>query len=190
MARKSTAQQAAVAPHGTKPSADWRKSFLDHVRRTGEPETFSGIERLPPPGGSRPYILFRFDVDRKKRPLGDMAPCALCSPFHEKCLEGLCAVWYEDEGVVRIIGPECGLGLDGGDLLAVERKAFDRRQRQERAESFLEINIPKIPAWLEAMRSLQPAAAEAQRLHHKMRHDSTDLVKMLRQVRKPGRVVS
>lgn len=107
----------------------------------------------------------------------------MCSPFHEKCLEDLCLVWYEDEGAVRVIGPECGNGLDGGALLNAERKAFDRRQRQSRAETFLENNLPKISEWISALHEFRPALAEAERLHHKFRHDHSAIAKKFRQIK-------
>ena len=184
MIRRSTTLILAQGPHPSRPAADWQTAFLDHVRKTGQPEIFPDIERNPPPEGSRPYILCRFDVDRKKRPERDMAPCAMCSPFHEKCLEGLYLVWYQDEGVVRVIGPECGDGLEGGALLNAERKAFNRRQRQLRAESFLEKNLLKVPAWISTLNDLRPALEEAQRLHHKLRHDHSAIAKVLRQIKK------
>lgn len=183
MSLRSLARPLAKGSHRTKPTDEWQRAFLAHVRNTGQPEIFPDIERYPPPEGSRPYILCRFDVDRKKRPERDMAPCAMCSPFHEKCLEGLCLVWYEDEGVVRVIGPECGNGLDGGALLNAERKAFDRRQRQMRAETFLENNLPRISAWIAALNELRPALAEAERLHHKFRHDYGAIAKKFRHIK-------
>lgn len=183
MSKRSKACPPAIGPHRTKPTDEWQRAFLDHVRNTGQPETFPDIERYPPPEGSRPYILCRFGVDRKKRPERDMAPCAMCSPFHEKCLEDLCLVWYEDEGAVRVIGPECGNGLDGGALLNAERRAFDRRQRQNRAERFLENNLPKIPAWISALHELRPSLAEAERLHRKFRHDHGAIAKKFRQIK-------
>lgn len=183
MARRSTALSSTQGPHPSLPTSDWQTAFLDHVRKTGQPEVFPDIERNPPPEGSRPFILCRFDVDRKKRPERDMAPCAMCSPFHEKCLEGLYLVWYQDEGVVRVIGPECGDGLAGGALLNAERRAFDRRQRQLRAESFLEKNLPKVSSWISALKALRPALGEAQRLHHKLRYDHGAIAKLLRQVK-------
>lgn len=183
MSRRALSPVWAKGPFATKPSDEWQQEFLAHVRKTGQPETFVGIECNPPPEGSRPYILCRFDVDRTKRPDRDMAPCAMCSPYHEKCLENLCLVWYADEAAVRVIGPECGDGLHGGALLNAERKAFERRQRQARAESFLERNLPKMSAWSSALNALKPALAEAKRLHDKLRRDNSEIPKKLRQVK-------
>ena len=183
MRHKATSSGSIRGPHPSKPTNDWQNAFLDHVRKTGQPETFRDLERTSPPEGSRPIILRRFDVAREKRPERDMAPCALCSPFHQKCLEGLYLVWYPDEGVVRVIGPECGDGLDGGELIKAERREFDRRQRQLRAEEFLEKNLPKISIWIGALNGLRPAVSEAQRLHHKLRSDNGAISKLFRQIR-------
>lgn len=183
MVNQSVQRASAFGPHLTLPSEEWLRAFLDHVKQTGRPEDFPGIERNPPPDWSRPYIVHRFDVDRKKRPNRDMAPCAMCSPYSPKCLEDLCVVHYEDEGVIRIIGPDCGSGLAGGDLLKAARKAFDRRQRQQRAEEFLEKNLTKVGAWIEALSQFRPVLVEAERLHRKLRHDNSAIGKKFRQVR-------
>ena len=70
-----------IAIYTTRPSESIILRFLDHVRMTGMPETFPTICRTPPPDGSPPRFLRRIDVDRKLRPDGDLAPCAICSPF-------------------------------------------------------------------------------------------------------------
>ena len=183
MSRRTSPPAWAKGPFTAEPSEEWQQEFLAHVRKTGQPETFPDIERNPSPEGSRPRILCRFGVDRNKRPDRDMVPCAMCSPIHEKCLDDLCLVWYAAEGVVRNIGPECGDGLQGGALLNAERKAFEQRQRQARAESFLEKNLPTTEAWLVALEALRPPLGEAQRLHHKLRHDQSAIAKKFREVK-------
>ena len=93
--REATHQKAATGPYPTPPSQSVIDVFLDHVRRTGQPETFPTIARLPPPPNSTPVILCKFDVDRTKRLHRDMAPCAICSPFKEKCLHDMLLVRQE-----------------------------------------------------------------------------------------------
>jgi hypothetical protein len=184
-------RERPTGPHPVKPSTEWKEQFAEHIRRTGQPETFPSLDWSQPPSWSRPYILRRFDVDRKKRPLRDMAPCTICSPHHPKCLEGMFLVWYQDEGVVRAIGPECGAELAGGHLLVAEKQAFERRERQRRAESYLEENLPKLEAALETLEALRPGLTEAERLHRKLRSDNSLIPKQFRHImKKDGGVLS
>ena len=121
-------------PHRFRPAESVVQLFLEHVRRTAEPETFPTISHSMPRADSRPIFLRRFDVDRKKRPNGDMAPCPICSPNDAKFLNNGYLVWYPDEGVIRAIGPECGDTVFGGDQYA---KALVQRfvRAQRRAET-------------------------------------------------------
>jgi hypothetical protein len=71
----------------------------------------------------------------------------------------------------------------GVALLNAERKAFEQRQRQAGAENFLEKNLPKTEAWLVALAALRSPLGEAQRLHHKLRHDQSAIAKKFREVK-------
>ena len=167
-------------PHRSRPSEDWVSAFLDHVRSTGQPETFEAVDWSIPPSTSEPVILKPFDVDRRKRPKRDMAPCALCSPCHPKCLNGLYLVWYPDEGLVRVVGPQCGRNLEAGRRLVEARIEYDRERKKLRLENFLEANLPNVDRMVEALRAFRPAAAEAARLHAKLKHDCSAIPKRLR----------
>ncbi|MBN1916712.1 MAG: hypothetical protein JW889_02285 [Verrucomicrobia bacterium] len=179
-------ERRSVGPHATRPTDAWVQRFLDHVRQTGQPETFPDLDWSHPPAWSTPFILKNFDVDRKKRPDGDMAPCAICSPRRPKCLKKLYLIYYELEGVVRVIGPECGAQIEGGELFVAELTAFKRRERQQRAEATLEQKLPFVPQMIVALDALRPALTEADRLHRKLRGDNSAIARQFRQLKNQG----
>jgi hypothetical protein len=156
-------------PYRFRPTESVVQIFLEHVRRTAQPETSPTINRSKPRADSRPIYLRRFDVDRAKRPNGDMAPCPICSPNDPKFLNGGYLVWYPDEGVIRAIGPECGDTVFGGDQYAKALVQFNLDERQRRAEDFLERNLVKVLAMHAALEAIRPAAIEAERLYQELR---------------------
>jgi hypothetical protein len=170
----------------SRPSESLVTAFLDHVRRTGSPETFPTICRTKPNAESRPIFLRRFDVDRRKRPNGDMAPCPICSPNDPKFLHEGYFVWYPDEGVIRGIGPECGDTVFGGSLYAEAKDQFDREERERQAVEFLEKNLQKILSMIMALEAIRPAAQEATRLYSDFKRTAPTIHKVLRQVKGAG----
>ena len=171
-----------MGPHTTRPTADFIQSFLEHVRKTAEPETFATIDLSRPPAWSEPYVLTRFSVDRNKRPNKDMARCAVCSPENPKCLNDMYLIWYEREGLIRPVGPDCGDSIENGHMYAQARKAYDERLERQRLENFIERNLPKLPAMHAALLELRPAIVEAERLHNKLRNENEDIPKQLREI--------
>lgn len=181
--QRKLSQSEPKGPHKTRPSDSWIENFLEHVRQTGQPETFRGLDWTFPPAWSPPHILKNFDVSREKRPERDMAPCAICSPAHSKCLNGLYLVYYEKESVVRVIGPDCGAKIEGGDLFIAEQHAFKLRERKARAEAKLERMLPLVPKLIIALQGLRPALTEADRLYRKLRGDNSDIPRHFRQLK-------
>ena len=155
---------------------------MDHVRKTGEPEKFETVDLSRPPGWSEPFALTRFSVDRNKRPNKDMAPCAICSPDNQKCLHRMYLMWYEREGLVRIVGPDCGDNGGNGQMYASAREAYDERLERERLEDFVHHNLAKVPAMLAAFEQLRPAMVEADRLHKRLLDENEDIPKRLRAI--------
>lgn len=177
-------------PYRSRPADDVIARFLQHVRRTGQPETFPTICRVPPPADSPPIFLKPFDVDRSKRPDGDRAPCSICSPYRPKFLHGGFLVWYPLEGVIRAIGPECGDALFGGTQYADGRIACTRREREDAALGFLQTNLPKTLQMVLAMEAIRPAAREVSRLHRKFKTEAPNVQAKLRAVRSGGGALS
>src|SRR5258708_3269815 len=56
------------------------EEFLAHIRQTGQPETFPGLHPGPI-AKTEPFLLLRpFEIHRRKRPKGNLAPCPMCQP--------------------------------------------------------------------------------------------------------------
>lgn len=170
----------------TRPSENLVQAFLEHVRKTGQPETFPTICTTKPIALSVPVFLCRFDIDRKKRPNWDEAPCSICSPNAPKFLHEGYFVWYPDEGVIRAIGPECGDTIFGGNLYAQAKEAFDKEERERQAVAFLERNYLKLPAMLAALQAIRTAAVEAFAIHVQFKKEAPRIHKMLRQIKNAG----
>ena len=180
--REANRSQKQSGPYPTAPSQAVIDAFLDHVRQTGQPETFPTIERQPPPPYSTPVILCKFDVDRSKRPQKDMAPCAICSPFKEKCLHHMLLVYYPDEGVIRAIGSECGERIENGEEYRQAKKNYDLERQRKQAEAYIETNLPRVPRTSYDLKRLERAAREAGRLHARFRSEAGTIIKVLRRV--------
>ena len=131
------------APYRFRPTEDEVARFLDHVRRTGQPETFPTICRTTPSALSRPVFLRKFSVERSRRPDGDEAPCPICSPNDPKYLHDAYLVWYPDEGVIRAIGPECGDSVFGGTAYAEAKGEFEIEERERRPPTSLRRTCPR-----------------------------------------------
>lgn len=116
--------------------------FKEHVRLTGCPETFYRITTSKAVSLDSSEILTGFQIDRKKRPERDEAPCPICSPAAPKFLSGY-LVWFPNELVIRAIGKECGDRIDRGWNRRVQ--SFKLRQQQEQREEFIERELHQVP---------------------------------------------
>jgi hypothetical protein len=56
------------------------QDFLAHVKKTGLPETFPGLHPGSIAKTERFLLLTRFEIDRRRRPAGNLAPCPMCQP--------------------------------------------------------------------------------------------------------------
>jgi hypothetical protein len=174
------------APYRFRPTEDDVARFLDHVRRTGQPETFATLCRSTPSALSRPVFLRQFSVERSRRPDGDEAPCPICSPNDPKYLHDAYLVWYPDEGVIRAIGPECGDSVFGGTAYAEAKGEFEIEERERRATDFIERNLPKVLAMVVALEVIRPAVLEAERLYSEFTGQAPRIHEKLRRVRGAG----
>ncbi|GGX50169.1 hypothetical protein GCM10007385_18190 [Tateyamaria omphalii] len=125
-----------------KPSPNMIASFKDHVRKTGQPETYSLITTKQAFDLDNAEILAEFQVDRKKREDLRAVPCPICSPTSPKYLAGY-LVWFPQERVIRAIGRECGKRIN--EKWDREQYAFKKRQQQEAREEYLEANLHLLP---------------------------------------------
>lgn len=184
------ARLPAPSDFPTRPTDAVIDAFLQHVRDTGEPESFPSITTTKPPPDSRPVFLRRFSIDRKRRRDGEMAPCPICSPASPKYLHEGYLTWYPDEQVIRAIGPECGDTVFGGTQYAEAKAVFDLAERERLAVEFLQRNLPKALSMLVALQALEDAAIEAERLHEQLRKGAPRVHAKLRQMKSAGGAIS
>lgn len=94
------------------PSDDLVARFRAHVRETGSPETFAQISTTKPPqDGAVVPLALKVTIPGKRRTMGRMAPCPICSARTPKWLENGTLIWCEATRAIYCIGPECWQGL-------------------------------------------------------------------------------
>lgn len=141
-----------------------RSSFLEHLRETAQPETYPHLSHTKPPANARFVLVVKdFTVDPRRRPGGEMIPCAACQTL-KKFNTGALA-YYPEEQVLRVIGNRCG------DERRAEADAeYDARTRQRRVEEYLLERLPVLDSVLARALALRPAAEHAQQLSSHLRH--------------------
>ncbi|WP_293386822.1 hypothetical protein [Phenylobacterium sp. RIFCSPHIGHO2_01_FULL_69_31] len=136
-----------------------RTAFLDLVKQTNEPETFPGLAHYPPPTKDAVFLLVvdEFVVDPSKRPDGEFIRCAACAT-RKKFKRGSLA-WYPAEGVLRVVGNDCG------DERRTEAVAdYKRRSTLAVVNDYLDEHLPTVHPDILACEALRPAVRHAQEL--------------------------
>lgn len=183
----AVADESPAKIYTTRPSDNVISAFLEHVRKTGQPETFPTICRTKPEPDSRPVFLRHgIDVDRKLRPEGDAAPCPICSPRAPKYLHNGYLVWFPSESVIRSIGPECGDAFFGGSVFSDALSELALVERERIVVDFLTKNFCKVLHMIVVLEMTRAAAAEAGRLHAQFRKEAPQILKRLRYVKTNG----
>ena len=107
---------------------EWR----EHIRRTGEPDTFRYHCHSKPRTEDPPRIIADgFDVPERFRLSKRLAPCTLCSLHGPKYYRGMLA-WWPEEKALRAIGHECGVRY-WGEAFVQAKRDFSERQEGDRA---------------------------------------------------------
>lgn len=166
--------QTWVAAHAV------RQPFLDHLRETGEPETFPGLAwSKPPPGAPFVLIVRDFTVDVRKRRGGEMIRCAACAT--DKKFATGCLAYYPEEEVIRVVGNNCG------DTRRIEANA-EYKQRTERTATseYLLQSLPQMEDYLASAEGLRPAAEHAQALSNQVRRKAKTFCKAVMNEAKHG----
>lgn len=170
-----------------KPSPNTIASFKDHVRKTGQPETYRLTTVSQAFDLDDAEILAEFQIDRMRRDDLQGAPCPICSPSSPKYLAGY-LVWFPKEHVIRAIGRECGKRIS--DRWAREQYAFKKRQQQQACERFLEGNLHLVPMLLSEY-SIELKRAEAQEaVWMAMRRENPAITQTLRSAMQSGQLTA
>ncbi|HEY3909815.1 MAG TPA: hypothetical protein VGM07_07985 [Stellaceae bacterium] len=155
------------------------EEFLAHIRSTGQPETFPGLHRGPIAKTEPFSLLKRFEIDRRKRPDGDLAPCPMCQP--NKYLRGS-LVYLSDLRAVAAIGHCCA----DKENLAIADREYRERIARDLEDDYLIAHIPLISAYLSVVARVRPAAREAERIYRSFRNAGASFQRPLRLLKKVG----
>jgi hypothetical protein len=118
------------------------------IKEDGRPYMWPGGTYTKPPDGARIEYLGEFDLPEKHQ--YDLAPCPCCSPTAPKYKFKGKIAWFPDEGVIRIIGPECYASRDPeGHAAAYARLQAEERRRRDIA--YLISRLPTIPSVLRTL---------------------------------------
>lgn len=130
----------------TEPDRDTVREIQEWVRDTGLPHEWRGHTHTKPPAdGPPPKYIDEFDVPITGRHVHAVAPCPCCSPLKPKYKRGGKIAWFEEEGVIRLIGPECYRTLNAdGHLFAVAE--MNARRKREQAIRYLSNSLPRLEA--------------------------------------------
>jgi hypothetical protein len=161
----------------TAPTGEFVKTVIEHIKATGQPETFDGLYRGRLPSDAKYRIIWRITIDQKKRPEGDRAPCPMCTP--NRFLSG-CLVWLYELQVVAVIGHCCA------DHAEEAEREFEARELKQQEEDFIWTALPHVPAKIDTLAKLMPAAMEALRIHRRFRRSSPSIQQHLRAIKDRG----
>lgn len=135
--------------------------FLEHVRATGQPETFPQISTTKPPvEGDVEVLAERITINTKLRPDRDWAPCPICSPAKPKYFSDGTLIWCGHTRAIYAIGPRCSTSIWTDDRLQVAKNQFRRSQKEREEAAGLFHHVRRAPAMTSwAAASLDPIRA-------------------------------
>jgi hypothetical protein len=161
------------------PGPDLYKRLLEFIRETPRPENFPGLHPGPIAEDEPFTILGNIDVNKARRPAGDLIPCAMCTP--NRFLSGK-FIFVPALECVTIIGHCCA------DQVNMEHavRVFDAKTQKDREESYLLRALPVVPQKILAIGAIKPVTAEATRVHGKFRREAAHIQKYIRDIKKAG----
>ena len=148
------------------PGVDLGKRFLEHVRTTGTPETFSTISTArPPKTGQLVVLAYPVDINRDRRANKDMAPCPICCPTDPKWLSRGSLIWCEDTQAIYCVGPKCSTTGWAAARLTAAQNAFLQVDREKKAAIDLTSAVALVEARLAWIDAALPAVQHVDQLH-------------------------
>lgn len=155
-----------MTSYASPPGDDLTRAFQEHVQRTGQPETFPSITTSRPPKDGAVVALFHpIRIPRGKRPLGDMAPCPICSPSSPKFLDRGTLIWCEGSLGIYAVGPECSDTLWADGRLNRAVNALRQTSKEKADLSLLTQALTSAPAQLQWIDGHRKAAELVARYH-------------------------
>jgi len=150
---------------------------LLHLKLTGEPETFEAFFRNTIARDARFRIIRDVEIDRRKRPRGDYAPCPMCTT--NKFLRGS-LVYLPEMQCVAVIGNCCA----DKETAADAAREYRARSQQTYQENLLLDRLPQVAAQLERLKGFRESARDATALYRRFRRHAGRIQVQLRTVRK------
>lgn len=175
-------------PHQTfrePPSAVFVQGFLEHVKATGDPESYKGLYLGKIDRDEEFSRRAKFTIDPKKRLSGDWAYCPRCGQ-KDKFLSGDLA-WFPRLMVCAAIGHCCA----GHEAARAAEDEYKARTGKYSRESVLLANLPVHAERLAVLQQLRAPFSSAQGVHRQMIRGAGDLHTILRGLKKSqdGRLI-
>lgn len=133
------------------PTKDVVREIKDFIKATGRPQDWRGHTHTKPPAGARPKYLDEFDVPTFGRKVASVAPCPCCTPNSPKYKRNGKIAWFEDEGLIRLIGPDCFANMNAEGHAEAMRELGARKAR-EKAIRHLSGGLPRLRSILELVK--------------------------------------
>lgn len=135
------------------------KAFIESGH---DPWLWHGHSHTPPPKtGTPPNYVGRFYLTKQQVESKTWAPCPCCSPDHRKFgRDGGLIAYFQDEKVVRLIGPDCfgSLNREGHESAIADLK---RREREKSELEYILRCVGKISQWRSATDDMLKIAKQA-----------------------------
>jgi hypothetical protein len=159
-----------------RPTIHFIDDVLQQLKQHAQPEIIDDLCRDPISKDVGFFILKLVELDGRKRPLGDLAPCPMCTP--NRFLSGA-FIYIPSMECCAVIGHCCA---DKEERAKAERE-FRYRTRLEYEESYLLRALPLASARMAALISLNGSATEALRIYRRFRKRAPRIHEQLRRLR-------
>lgn len=167
------------------PSAEEIQAIRKTIVESQSPETYYALtwDSVPSPDIEHELYLPIIELDRAKRPDGQMVPCPFCSGRNPKCL-GFYLLWSAD-GHLRVVGRKCGPTYFGETFARLTEEAKAKQQAEQNL-NFLLTNLSKLPKWQVELAELAGDAERLEQLETEFRNAVPDLHRLLSGFSKTG----
>jgi hypothetical protein len=157
----------------SEPTQSFIDEVLDTIRETGQPEICDGLFHGKVPSDVPYKILRRIDIDRKKRPQRDMAPCPMCTS--NRFLGGS-LIYVPSLQIAAVIGHCCA------EHAAVAEREFRIQKLTKWEEDYLLDAMPFVESKQQTAEQARAVANEVQRVYRLFRARAPITHALLRQI--------
>lgn len=147
-----------------RPGSDVVQEIKGHVADGGEPYAWRGHTHTKPPPGSKPVYLEEFDLPEKRLRARRWAPCPCCAPETPKYGRNGKIAWFPDEGVIRLLGPDCFKSLDKEGHEEAKRQ-LEIERRRKRDTDYLLSKLPLLSKVIQVGNDAVPVAKALDEFH-------------------------